>query len=143
MDARGGLNRRGLQVPHLSCEHSAARADLFPHGSYSALHFYEYADLTTLKNAFSMHIPPTITRISGVDFLNTSLDLQTHEETSIIVADQYLSTYLEILFPEAEHILINFSMNFYDIHYQHIYEAIYKLIEQRYREYVKGLEKLM
>lgn len=33
------------------------------------------ADLTTLKNAFSMHIPPTIARISGVDFLNTSLDL--------------------------------------------------------------------
>ena len=101
------------------------------------------ADLTTLKNAFSMNIPSTIARISGVDFLNTSLDLQTHEETSIIVADQYLSTYLETLFPEAEHILINFSMNFYDIHYQHIYEAIYKLIEQRYREYVKGLEKLM
>lgn len=101
------------------------------------------ADLTTLKNAFSMHIPPTIARISGVDFLNTSLNLQTHEETSIIVADQHLSTYLETLFPEVEHILINFSMNFYDIHYQHIYEAIYKLREQRYREYVKGLEKLM
>lgn len=90
-----------------------------------------------------MNIPPAIARISGVDFLNTSLDLQTHEETSIIVADQHLSTYLEALFPEVEHILINFSMNFYDIHYQHIYEAIYKLREQRYREYVKGLEKLM
>ena len=92
------------------------------------------ADLTTLKNAFSMHIPPAIARISGVDFLNTSLDLQTHEETSIIVANQHLSTYLEALFPEAEHILINFSMNFYDIHYQHIYEAIYKL-----REAVSGV----
>ena len=90
-----------------------------------------------------MNIPPTIARISGVDFLNTSLNLQTHEETSIIVADQHLSTYLEALFPEVEHILINFSMNFYDIHYHHIYEAIYKLREQRYREDVKGLEKLM
>ena len=90
-----------------------------------------------------MNIPPTIARISGVDFLNISLDLQTHEETSIIVADQYLSTYLETLFPEAEHILINFSMNFYDIHYQHIYEAIYKLRKERYQEYINGLKKLL
>lgn len=101
------------------------------------------ADVTTLKNAFSRNIPPSITRIVVIDFLNSSLHLQDHEETNIIVADQHISTYIKSLFPDKEHILINFSMNFYDIHYQHIYEAIYKLRKERYQEYINGLKKLL